>query len=121
MYDATHLFGAPPDGQTTLFEQGNRRMTFEAPPEPFIKSNNNEQKHTPHEPLNNKCFFTKSKEVWVTANLHQNIMGFRGFASSRISILRDAIPRPIGNFPESLIQAILVGIMLVGRVGVQDS
>ena len=31
---------------------------------------------------------------------------------------RGGIPRPIGYFPESLSQAILVGIMLVGRLGV---
>ena len=32
--------------------------------------------------------------------------------------LRGGIPRPIGDFPESLSQAMLVGIMLVGRLGV---
>ena len=31
---------------------------------------------------------------------------------------RSGIPRPIRDFPESLSQAILVGIMLVGRLGV---
>ena len=45
-------------------------------------------------------------------------MDFRGFDSSMILILRGGIPRPIGNFPESLSQAIVVGIMLVGRFGV---
>ena len=30
------------------------------------------------------------------------------------------IPRPIGDFPESLSQAILVGIILVGRLGVLE-
>ena len=49
------------------------------------------------------------------------IMDFRGFDSSRILILRGGIPRPKGNFPESLSQAILVGIMLVGRLGVLHS
>ena len=38
--------------------------------------------------------------------------------SSIILILRGGIPRPIGDFPEILSQAILVGIMLVGRLGV---
>ena len=33
-------------------------------------------------------------------------------------MLRGGVPRPIGNFPESLSQAILVGVMLVGRLGV---
>ena len=45
-------------------------------------------------------------------------MDFRGFDSSVILILRGGILRPIGNLPESLSQAILVGIMLVGRLGV---
>ena len=44
-------------------------------------------------------------------------MDFRGY-SSIILILRGEIPRPIGNFRESLSQAILVGLILVGRLGV---
>ena len=44
---------------------------------------------------------------------------FRGFDSSGILILRGGIPSPIGNFPESLSQAILVGVILVGRLGVR--
>ena len=54
----------------------------------------------------------------MTANLHANIMDFRGLDSSIIIHLRGGIPRPKGNFPESLSQAILVGIILVGRLGV---
>ena len=53
-----------------------------------------------------------------TATLRTNIMDFRGFDSSIIFILRGGIPRPIGDSPESLSQAILVGVMLVGRLGV---
>ena len=53
-----------------------------------------------------------------TANPRTNIVDFRGFDSRIILILRGGIPRPIGNFPESLTQAILVGAMLVGRLGV---
>ena len=53
-----------------------------------------------------------------TANLRTNIVDFRGFDSSIILILRGGIPRPTGDFPESLSQAILVGIMFVGRLGV---
>ena len=53
------------------------------------------------------------------ADLRTNIMEFRGLDSSIILILRGGIPRPKGDFPESLSQAILVGIMLVGRLGVQ--
>ena len=54
---------------------------------------------------------------FTTANLRTSMMDFRGFDSSIILILRDGILRPMGNFPESLSQAILVGIML-GRLGV---
>ena len=53
-----------------------------------------------------------------TANLRTNIMDFRGFDSSIILIIRGGILMSIGGFPESLSQAILVGIMLVGRLGV---
>ena len=38
------------------------------------------------------------------------------FDSSRILNIRGGIPRPIGDFPESLSQAILAGIILVGRL-----
>ena len=47
------------------------------------------------------------------------ILDFRGFYSSRISILRGRIPRPIGNVLELLNQTILIGIILVGRLGVR--
>ena len=50
-----------------------------------------------------------------TANLPTNIVGFRGLGSSTILILRGGITMPIGNIPEDLSQAILVGMMLVGR------
>ena len=48
-------------------------------------------------------------------------MDFRGFDSSRILISRVGIPKPMGNFSESLGQAILVGIILVGKLGVLQS
>ena len=51
----------------------------------------------------------------VDSLLHIDV---RGLDSSIILVLRGGIPRPIGNFPESLSQAILVGIVLVGRFGV---
>ena len=51
-------------------------------------------------------------------NLPTNIVDFRGSDSSIILIVRGEIPRPIGDFPESLSQAMLVGTMLVGRLGV---
>ena len=49
-----------------------------------------------------------------TANLRTKILDFR----FRILILSGGIPRRIGDFPESLSQAILVGIILAGRLGV---
>ena len=53
----------------------------------------------------------------LTANLHAKMIGFAGIDSSMILISRGGIPRPVGNSPESLSQAILVGIILVGRLG----
>ena len=50
--------------------------------------------------------------------LDTKILDFRGFDSSIILIIRGGIPRPIGNFPESLTQAMLVGVMLVGILSV---
>ena len=47
-------------------------------------------------------------------------MGFGGFDSSIVLILRGGILMSIGNFPESLSQAMLVGIMLVGKLGVRS-
>ena len=52
------------------------------------------------------------------ANLRTKILDFRGFDSSRILIPRGGILTSIGNFPEILNQAILVGIILAGRLGV---
>ena len=53
-----------------------------------------------------------------TANLRTKIMDFRGFDSSIILFLSGGVLMSIGDFPESESQAILVGIMLVGRLGV---
>ena len=54
-----------------------------------------------------------------TANLCTKIPDFRGFDSHIILSLRGGILMSIGNFPERLSQAMLVGIiMLVGRLGV---
>ena len=55
----------------------------------------------------------------ATPNLPTNIVDFGGFDSSIILNLRGEIPRPTGELPESLSQAMLVGIMLVGRLGAQ--
>ena len=43
-----------------------------------------------------------------TANLRTEIMDFKLFVSSRILILRCGILRPIGDFQESLSQAIFL-------------
>ena len=53
-----------------------------------------------------------------TPNLHTNIVEFLGFDSSTILNSRGGTPRPIGDLPESLSQAMLVGITLVGKLGV---
>ena len=53
-----------------------------------------------------------------TANLRTKILDFRGFDSSRILIVRGGILMCVGNCPEVLSQRILVGIILVGRLGV---
>ena len=53
-----------------------------------------------------------------TPNLPTIIMDFTVFDSSIILMLRGGIPRPMGISPESLTQAMLVGIMLVGGLGV---
>ena len=52
------------------------------------------------------------------ANLRTKILDFRGLDSSIILILRGGIPRPMGDFLESWSQAILAGIILVGRLSV---
>ena len=54
----------------------------------------------------------------ATPNPPANIVGFRGFDSSIMLILRGGFLMPIGNFPGSLSQAMLVGTMLVGGLGV---
>ena len=51
-------------------------------------------------------------------NLRSKILDSGGFDSSRILMLRGGILMSMGNFPECLSQSILVGIILVGRLGV---
>ena len=46
------------------------------------------------------------------------LVDFRGFYSSIILDLRGGLLMSIGDFPESLSQAMLVGIVSVGRLGV---
>ena len=57
-----------------------------------------------------RCMFTAT-------NLRTKILEFRGLDSSRILMLRGEILGSIGNFPGNLSQQILVGILLVGRLG----
>ena len=52
------------------------------------------------------------------ADLLTSIMDFRGFDSSIILILRGGILMSIGDSLQVLSQAVLVGIILVGRLGV---
>ena len=53
----------------------------------------------------------------TTPNLPTNIVDFRGFDSSTILILRGGILRPIGDFPESSSQAMLVGCNVSRGIG----
>ena len=53
----------------------------------------------------------------LAADLPTNLLDFGGFDLSIILILRGGILRSIGSFPEVLSQQILVGILLVGRLG----
>ena len=53
-----------------------------------------------------------------TPNLPTNIVGFRGLDSSIMLFARGGILMSIGDIPESLTRAMLVGTMLVGRLGV---
>ena len=54
-------------------------------------------------------------------SLITKILECRGFDSSRILISRRGIFMSLGNFPEVLSQRILVGIILVARLGVTRS
>ena len=55
---------------------------------------------------------------WILTGTSLIFWKFRGFDSSRILISRGGILMLIWNFLEILSQAILVGIILVGRLGV---
>ena len=65
-----------------------------------------------------RCMSILCIRICYSANLPTNIVGFGGLDSSIILIQRGGILRSIGDFPESLRQAMLVGTMLVGRLGV---
>ena len=68
--------------------------------------------------LGNPCLWGWAGGITLTANLRTQTMDFRGLDSSRILIVRGGILMSIGNFPESLSQAILVGIISGSRLGV---
>ena len=72
-------------------------------------------------PEGNNGIWRTTQGICRTPNLPTNIVDFRGFDSSIMLILKKGILMSIGNLPESLSQAmlVLVGIMLVGRLGVQ--
>ena len=59
----------------------------------------------------------RKRALFVKPNLPTNIVGFGGFDSSIMLFLRDGIPRPIEDFTESLIQAILVGCNVSREIG----
>ena len=61
---------------------------------------------------------SSSDKGFLYAQLPTNIVDFTGFDSSIILIQRGGILMSIGNLPESLSQAMLVGTMLVGGLGV---
>ena len=61
------------------------------------------------------------RSAWISgdaANLPAKILDFGGSDSSRVLISRGGILMSTGDSPASLSQAILVGIILVGRLGV---
>ena len=68
----------------------------------------------------NMCLWLAHYRTLVTPNLPTDIVDFGGLDSSIILISRGGISRHIGDFPESLSQAMLVGTMLVGRLGVYN-
>ena len=61
---------------------------------------------------------TSARKGGGTVNLPSNLLDFRGLDSSIIFTSRGEILMSIGVFPESFRQAILVGIILVWRLGV---
>ena len=67
------------------------------------------------------CANRADRSFLGTHNLPTNIVVFRGFDSSIILILRCGILTSTGDFPGSLSQAMLVGTMLVGRLGILES
>ena len=85
------------------------------PAPPDVKAGGESAQSTP------KATATSAK-LGLTANLRTKILDFRGFDdSSRILILRGGILMSTGNLPDILSQRILVGIILVERLGVASA
>ena len=72
-------------------------------------------------PLLNPISSSTKAAVPTTANLRIKILGVKGFDSSIILDLRGGILMSKGNSLEVLSQAVLAGIILVGRLGVLES
>ena len=89
--------GTAPFFDDSAFLSGVVYPTERVPPLPYP---------APHHPKPDPC------RAVLTDNLRTQIMDFRGFDSSIILILRGGILMSIGNFPESLSQAILAGQIL---------
>ena len=64
------------------------------------------------------CNLRAARRLRSTANLRTRILDVRGFDSNIILSIRGGIRMSIGEFPKILGQQILVGIILVGRWGV---
>ena len=76
---------------------------------------------TPPKPLLLPEPLPRSTRHSSAANLRTKILDFKWFDPITILNLRGGIPRPIGDFPESLGQRISVGIIVVGRLGVRPT
>ena len=93
--------------------------TLHPPSMPLPSSGGFDQKHGA---LISVVQFQTFPEGWgSTANLGTKILDFRVFDSSIILVLMAGILIPIGNLPESFRQAVLVWMILVGRLGARSS
>ena len=66
------------------------------------------------------CTGKAHMKMWrslITPNPPTNIVDFGGFDSSIILFLRGGIPRPIGDFPDNLSQAMLVECNVSREIG----
>ena len=104
------------DPPSSFFGSENRKSPLLRSSKPKIEDTPSsffvsEDRRTPH--------LRSRLGVRRTPNLPTNIVDFRGFDSSTILILKGGTLRPIGDFPEVLTRAMLVGTMLVGRLGVR--